>query len=312
MRTTFSTPRSISALKAAASKLQKDSPSLTRTQALDRAAVLTGFANYTHAQRNLPEVMRALTLRCRWRDGSDKGIEVLKYPLPWTANEVVAMRLKAARIAGFEEFDDGLFCSGIASTRYMARSWLVQALRELMVMEVTGFRPDYSRNRLPRVRKETNGAYHYGRVKPPGADHILAWYDPATNATLLMDEPYLAKDKPHPLAADRAEWCKRFKFQEQASSWGGTYLPPKSRLFLLAKPGAGIDLTDTETKLLTLPDDFGASDEDWRGSYEPAVPASSALVLESLNQLIDSGILDEQSGLSPDGVITAVGKSPQH
>lgn len=310
MRTTFFTPRSTSALKAAASKLQKDTPSLTRTQALDRAAVIAGFANYAHAQRNLPEVMRALTLRCRWRDGPAKGTEVLKYPLPWSADEVAAMRLKAGRIASFSPFDDGLFCSDIAATRYMARYWIVQALRELLVMQVTGFKPDYTKNHLPRVRRESIEKTYYERVLPPGADHLSAWYDPSTKASLLMDEPYLGKDEVHSHAAARAEWCKRFGFQELPSAWGGTYLPPKSRLFLITKSGAGIDLAEIESKLNTLPDDFGASDDDWRGSSESAVPASSARVLESLTQLIDSGILDEHSRVTPDGAIEAVRKNP--
>lgn len=80
MRTSFFTPRSISALKSAASKLRKASPQLTQTEALNLAAENAGFANFTHAQRTLPEVMKALTLRCRWREDSAKGTEVLKYP----------------------------------------------------------------------------------------------------------------------------------------------------------------------------------------------------------------------------------------
>lgn len=266
MRSSFSTPRSISALKAVASKLQKAAPQLTHTEALQLAAKKAGFANFQHAQRTLPEVMKALTLRCSWHDDSAKGTELLKYPLPWTAESIVAMRLKAARIATFEVFDDELCCSEVASSRYMARYWLVQALRELMVIEVTGLKPDFLKNRLPKVRQEFNGTKYYEPVQPPGADHLSAWYCPESKATLLMDEPYLGKDEIHSRSANRAEWCKRFDYLERASAWGGTYLPPKSRLFLFAKVNSAINLDAIESKLNTLPDDFGALEEDWRGS----------------------------------------------
>jgi len=309
MRTSFFTPRSISALRAAASRLRKASSQLTQTEALNLAAANAGFANFTHAQRTLPEVMKALTLRCRWRDDSAKGTEVLKYPLPWTAEGVVSMRLKAARIASFEVFEDGLFCSEIASNRYMARYWLVQALRELMVIEATGLRPDYPKNRLPKVRQEFNGTKYFEPVQPPGADHLSAWYDSETKATLLMDEPYLRKDEEHSRASSRAEWCKRFDYLERSSAWCGTYLPPKSRLFLFAKVNSSINLDEIESKLNTLPDDFGALEEDWRGSSEESQTPSHAQMRQSLSKLAREGYLEGESNVNQDGQIIAIRKT---
>ncbi|CAD0264223.1 conserved hypothetical protein [Pseudomonas veronii] len=268
MRSTFATPRSISALKTIAARLRKDNSSLTQTEALDKSAQLAGFANYTHAQRNLPEVLRALALRCRWRDGERKGVEVLKYPLPWSASDVTAMQLKAARVSIFEAFDEGLYSSAIASSQSMARYWLVQAMRELIMMEATGLRPDFIKNHLPRVRQEFSGYKYFEHAKPPGADHLSAWRDPNTGDSLLLDEPYLPKSELHSRAGEREGWCKRYGFEEQASSWSGTYLPPRTRLFLLAKANTSIDLSDIETKLSALPDDFGSSDEDWLGTSE--------------------------------------------
>ncbi|HCF3026440.1 hypothetical protein ACEP28_04975 [Pseudomonas aeruginosa] len=310
MRPTFSTDRSKSALKAAASKLRKETPSLSQTEALNMAAASAGFANYAHAQRTLPEVMPALELRCRWREGAAGGVELLKYPLPWSAMDIAAMKLKAARVATFEPLQDGLYCSNIASSRYMARYWLVQALRELMLMEVTGLRPDYISKRLPKTRQEFSGIRYSEPVSPPGSDHLSAWFSPDTNATLLLDEPYLDRDKPHDRAAERAQWCKRFGFQEMASAWGGTHLPPKTRPFLLARPGSGIDLAEIEAKLNLLPDDFGSHDDDWRGSSEPGSPASRQTMNRSLDQLVTAGYLDEHSGVDPNGVITATRLQP--
>jgi hypothetical protein len=306
MRYDFATPRSISALKAAASKLRKASPALTQTAALNKAAESYGFANYQHAQRILPDVLPALTLRCRWYDETGSGTEALKYPMCWTAEQVVAMRLKGARIAAFEAFDGGLFHSITASSRYMARYWLVQALRELMVMEATGLRPDLVKNRLPKVRQEFSGIRYYEGVQPPGADHLSAWYDPLTNATLLMDEPYLEKDEAHSRVADRMVWCERFNFVERASSWGGTHLPPRTRLFLFAKPDSGIDLAAIETTLNTLPDDFGSADEDWQGYSENVRPGGSEHARQAVRQLIDIGYLDEQSEVTNDGHLRVV------
>lgn len=310
MRPTFSTPRSKSALKAAASKLRKQTPSLSQTEALNIAAASAGFANYTHAQRTLPEVMTALELRCRWREGQAGGVEVMKYPLPWAAMDVAAMKLKAARVATFEALQDVLCCSNIASSRYMARYWLVQALRELMLMEVTGLRPDYIGKRLPKSRQEFSGIRYSEPVSPPGSDHLSAWFSPDTNATLLLDEPYLDRGKPHDRADERAQWCKRFGYQELASAWGGTYLPPKTRLFLLAKPGAGIDLAEIEAKLNLLPDDFGSADDDWRGCSEPAFPAPTKSLIRSLDQLVTAGFLDQHSGVDYLGVVTAIRLQP--
>ncbi|HEP8970119.1 TPA: hypothetical protein VDU83_002455, partial [Pseudomonas aeruginosa] len=176
MRISFATPRSISAIKGAASKRRKAVPSLSQTQALDLVAKEAGFSNYIHAKRQLPEIMRLLTLKCRWRDGSERGTEVLSYPFPWNPSEVVAMRLRGARIAWFEAFlDDGLIYKDIVHSQRMARDWLVQALRELMVIEATGLRPDYIGNRLPAQRKEFAGTQYLENDPPPGSDHLTAW-----------------------------------------------------------------------------------------------------------------------------------------
>lgn len=304
MRFSFSTPRSISALKSSAEKLRKSSSTpLTQTEALNEAARQSGFANYTHAQRTLPEKMRALTLSSRWREGTSKGEEQLKYPIPWTAAEIVAMRLKAGRIAGFAALDDELYCTAIASNSDMARYWLVQALRELMVMEATGLRPDFVVNHLPRKRHEYRGATDFASISPPGADHLSAWYDPATKSALIMDEPYLAKGEPHKRAEDRAKWCRLYGFREIASAWGGTYLPPKSRLFLLTKNDGSIDLAEIESKLAALPDDFGSSAGDWKGKALSSAPGSSSQVHRALEELKEGGYLDEESIVS-DGVLS--------
>ncbi|MGI0646847.1 hypothetical protein ACRCPS_17680 [Pseudomonas aeruginosa] len=267
MRFLFSTPRSISALKSAASKLRKASEGLKQTDALNQAAVAAGFANYTHAQRILPEVMPALTLVCAWREGAARGIEQLKYPMPWSAAEIAGMKLKAGRIASFVDFEGELDCNTPATSQESARYWLVQALRELMVMEATGLRPVRVSGKVPFTREVWSGIRYNEPSTPPGEDHLSAWQDPVTRDVLLMDEPYLDKGLPHPRAADRAVWCKKYGYEELNSTWGGTYLPPRSNLFMLARKvrGRGIDLAAIEEKLSTLPDDFGSTDEDWKG-----------------------------------------------
>lgn len=273
MRISFATPRSISAIKVKASKLRKATPSLTQSQALDLIAKDAGFSNYVHAKRQLPEVMHLFTLRCRWRDGKDRGDEVLRYPLPWTPSEVLSMRLRGARIGWFEAYlDDGLIYKDIVTSQQMARDWLVQALRELLVIEATGLRPDYVGNRVPARQKEYAGTKYLENDAPPGSDHLTAWYDPVSKDTLLMDQPYMAKAAVHHRAADRADWCRRYNYREKTSNWGGTQLPPKSRLFLFAERGKSINLDSIEAMLMKLPDDFGSYPEDWKGSSE-ALPS---------------------------------------
>lgn len=264
---TFESPRSISALKKLASQLRAGNAEMAQHEALNRAANAAGFSNYKHAQRHLPEVMRLLTIRVRWRNDKSSGVESLSYPFPWSADAVVAMKLRAVRIAtSWASTPQSLTHSTIADFQYSARVWATQCVRELMFMEATGLRPNFISHMLPRRRIKFMGETGYERVAPPGEDHLSGWRCPVTKSVVLLDEPYVGSDEHK--SAERLKWLNDYGYTQGKSAWGGTYLPPDTYMIMLVKNGGSLTINDLESKIRGLPDNFGVSDTQWKGKSE--------------------------------------------
>lgn len=264
---TFESPRSISALKKLASQLRAENVAMAQHEALNRAANAAGFSNYKHAQRHLPDVMRLLTIRVRWRNDASSGVESLSYPFPWSADDVVAMKLRGARIAAsWASAPQSLTHSSIADSQYSARVWATQCVRELMFMEATGLRPVFISNVLPRRRIQFMGETGYERVAPPGEDHLSGWRCPQSKSVVLLDEPYIDSDRYQ--SAERRNWLSDYGYTQAKSGWGGTYLPPETVMIMLVKDGGSLTINDLESKIRGLPDNFGAADTHWKGESE--------------------------------------------
>lgn len=268
MSLTFDSPRSISALKKHADQLRDSNPEMRQHEALNRAAALAGYSNYKHAQRHLPDVMRLLTIRVRWRSDTSSGVESLAYPFPWNAEEVVAMKLRAVRVAAtWASGPQALTLSTIADSSYSARVWAVQCVRELMFMEATGLRPNFISRVLPRKRVSFMGETGYEHVTPPGEDHLTGWRCPVSKTVVLLDEPYHGSDDHQ--SAERLKWLLDYGYTQGKSAWGGTYLPTDTFMIVLVKNGGALQLDDVESKIRGLPDDFGVEGEHWKGKSEP-------------------------------------------
>lgn len=267
MKPSIHAPRSQSALKTHASKLRKADASLTQVRALELASTQAGYSNWTHARRVLPEFMKPVVLITPWSDKEtqESGFESISYPLPWSAAEIVQLKLKSIRASAFSlgpESANELRSDVLASNQYKARYWLDQALRELMFMEATGLVPRYFTVRAyPHKRQEWHGNTFYEAIKPPGNDHSTLWQDPATRRYLIVDEPYV--DALALSEVERTAWCEQNGFRQMKSSWSGTYRPPRTAMTMFTSVSRGVDLDAIEKKLKMLPDDFSA--DDWKG-----------------------------------------------
>lgn len=277
----FNSPRSISALKCAADRLQAADPSLKRQKSLDRAAGQAGYVNWLHACNHLPDRMPALSLECRWRaEPTARAVQAerLSYPMPWDVQQVLAARYRAGRIAefNFAASSDRLVCRSTADGQNMARNWIDQALRELLVIEVTGLIPSPNMVRAyPTARAQFQGIPYLDPIKPPGADHLSIWFDSKTRRTVLFDEPYRDRER-GPRHPARQKWCSQHGFTQLQSKWGGAHNAPDSELFLLTRSNSGIDLSDIERRLVQLPNDFGSSPGLWRGETVDVFPRLAA------------------------------------
>jgi hypothetical protein len=267
MKPSFHAPRSQSALKTRALKMRKVDGSLTHVQALELASTQAGYSNWTHARRVLPEFMKPVVLICPWSDDEtqESGFESISYPLPWSAEEIVQLKLQSIRVSAFSLGSDSaneLRSDNVAANQFMARYWLDQALRELMFMEATSLVPRFfTVKAYPHKRQQWQGNTFYEAITPPGNDHSTLWQDPETKRYLIVDEPYANILEMR--EGERATWCEQHGFRQMRSSWGGTYLAPRTAMTMFTSVNRGVDLEAIEKKLQMLPDDFNA--DDWKG-----------------------------------------------
>lgn len=269
-------PRTIRGLKTYAKRLGRAN-GLSHTQALELAARKSGFQNYIHAVRALPErvgpVGHSLYITAYWRDANraQSGRETFRLELQQPLAGVVTPR-QLSRTPGQTRWfkivaPDHLQHRLVLRHQDTARNAVLSAARTLMFMDATGLRPAPAR----RLRE----AYPRNdvRMHVPKRDHDATWVDPSTDRLLLTDEPYGPAVKGHD--TERQQWAERHGMRILLSGWAGMWNPPATQLFLVERSGAGIPVDDVEAKLSRLPD----PPIDWTGEsghYRPAFMSPAA------------------------------------
>lgn len=267
MRISFRSPRSISAVKSRASKLRKIEPGLSQSQALERSAAFAGYANWRHATKMLPDVMRPLRLSAHWINGRSKqaGVETIIYPLPWSAAELVGTIKNSDRVSCFEDGalisdstlghpDKNQVLIGRFPSQALARKVLVRKLRELMFRETTSLRQRsnmfFDTNSSTWSENNTLDIWDF-----PGCDYFTTWMDPTQNGLLILAEfreTGTAFRDPRTL---QEEWCDKHGFLCTSVDWTGTLQTGRSPV-LVTSAHSGLDLELIKSKVDLLPDDF--------------------------------------------------------
>lgn len=277
MLTSFKSPRSLSAIKAFASKLRKYDSKLTQSQALEQGAIYAGFANWKHATKVMPDVMRLVRLSASWANGSNKeaGLETLAYPLPWSAAELVGTIKNTDHVSCLE---DGALIAGAFScdekinqvhlrpfpSQGLARKVLVRTLRELMFREASGLSQRYNMYFDKRLCKWTEN-FTSDKWDFPGADYFTTWVHPAEDSPLVFAEFKQSESTSMSLRESQKAWCKKNGYKITPLSWGGTLQTGLSPA-LITSTDAGYDLLRIRSMVERLPDDFGVN--PWLGESE--------------------------------------------
>jgi len=251
MRIASIRPSTVDGIKQLAKKIKREQ-SVSHTAALDLASRQAGYENFVHARHQLsvPRVFPVymtvhwvaprgeLTPGAPWA-----GREMLRVDLSRPLPEVIAKhRVSAAR--GLEpfrmEYADHLEHLTNVSGQDGAYKRLLAAARSLRFMEATGLQPVTTQ----AMREQANALREL-----PGRDHTSAWFDPATNAVLLLDEPYRASIVRQ--AQERAGWAATNGNRLLAPEWEGIYYPGECVPHLVSKDAALVERV--AAALSTLP-----------------------------------------------------------
>ncbi|MDO7931077.1 hypothetical protein Q6A26_19030 [Xanthomonas euvesicatoria pv. eucalypti] len=274
MSDTRSTSASVlSHIKRQAKSIKKRQ-GITHIQALDVAAIESGFQNFRHAQNQAGPPVNAhafpVTLFGPWRDKDGlRGLETLTISLPKPWQEAIPRnRLAHSRYTHY--FDVGSEPNMLASKRIhdsqdRARVVVCGAARTLLFAAATGLRESSGHSRAyPRER-----GHWWGNSNPernhrhiPGQDHISVWFDPATKRYLIVDEPY--GERADREQENRDRWCAYHGYSMVRPSWPGMYAPDiGSRFYLFSSDEKGIPLGPIVAALNALPPPVIAT--EWSG-----------------------------------------------
>lgn len=277
MRTSFKSPRSLSAVKSFASKLRKSNSELTQSQALDLGALFARFANWKHATRVMPDVMPLLRLSAQWANGSDKtaGLETISYPLPWSAADLVGKIKNPDQVSCFE--DGALTTDAILGDKTknqvlyrpfpsqgLARKVLIRKLRELMFREASGLSQRYNMYFDSKLSQWTDN-FTAEKWDFPGSDYFTTWVHPAEESPLILAEFKQSATTDSSLQDSQISWCKKHGFEITRMNWAGT-LQTSQPVALITSAGAGFDLRRIKAMGERLPDDFGVT--PWPGASD--------------------------------------------
>ena len=265
MRSSPIRPTTLLGIKSYASDLKK-SLGIDHNAALQQAAMAAGFQNLAHARAVLStavtgtSVPRHITIiTCHWKDRETKstGTEGLAINLTTQLGGLVTIEQMKRHplLSGFFVYDKKqLVGEAMRSSQHSARHTISQVARVLQFMDATGLRPSASHSRIYPGNTSKN--------RIPGADHTRAWFDPATRAFLMTDEPYdeAIERRTH----ERAEWAHQHEYQVLKAKWQGMYAPDVgSRLYLVGKAKGGVNLGKILTAIDELPEAFRT--DNWAG-----------------------------------------------
>lgn len=251
MRIASIRPSTVDGIKQLAKKIKREQ-NVSHTAALDLASRQAGYENFVHARHQLsvPRVF-PVYMTVHWVAPRGErtpgapwaGREMLRVDLSRPLPEVIAKhRVSEAR--GLEpfrmEYADHLEHLTNVSGQDGAHRRLLAAARSLRFMEVTGLQPVT----IQAMREQANALREL-----PGRDHTSAWFDPATNAVLLLDEPYRASVVRQ--AQERAGWAATNGNRLLAPEWEGIYYPGECVPHLVSKDAALVERV--AAALSTLP-----------------------------------------------------------
>ncbi len=248
-------------------KALKSARGCTHIEALNAAAIVAGFQNFAHAQRNLqdsgpPPTPRypPVWLSAYWHDKElgAEGRETLRLELSseWNALINPAKLREHRAFSGFWAVaPDHLEERFLQKSQSQARRTICEAARTLQFMAATGLRPSRGSSRVFR-----------GAARPfqlPGHDHSSVWYDSITKRYLLADEPY--QDRANQRETERTSWAAVHGIETARPSWPGMYNPEEAgtRLHLFSQKGVGIPLGPVVEKLNQLPQPL--IEQTWNG-----------------------------------------------
>ncbi|AUX78888.1 DUF5623 domain-containing protein [Sinorhizobium fredii] len=221
---------------------------VTHTMALDKAAVVAGYSNFSHALRVLRSSTAAASptfstfISVFWRDPkTDKhGTEIIEASLPMPLDGIIPARQykKARGLWNFKRWaSDFIYCQINPESADNAVSMACQAARTLQFMAATGLKP--SSKSMPSSLE--------GR-RIPGRDHVSSWFEPAPKRYIFADEPYAASVQKQ--QQERASWAKRNGWQLAKPRWAGMYFPEGGcELYLLSDPKTGMPVEPLVTAL---------------------------------------------------------------
>ncbi|MFZ6657213.1 DUF5623 domain-containing protein [Undibacterium sp. TJN19] len=260
-------PSTLIGIKSLAKDLKLEKK-IQHSEALNQAARMAGFSNFSHAQNQLlPTLVKhSVFLTVYWRDTETKktGRETLTLQLSKEWSDLITSRhLQIARALStfLPEGPDHLVRQIATGSQSAARRVICAAARTLQFIDATKLRPSKAYSRVLPKGISTNIV--------PESDHSSVWFSPETKKYLFADEPYEAAVKNK--HEQRTAWAIKHDFVIERPSWPGMYNPDGgSQLYLISDAKKGIPLAHILAALSDLP--IPIVEDTWNGESAEIYP----------------------------------------
>ncbi|MEO7690925.1 MAG: DUF5623 domain-containing protein [Sphingomonas sp.] len=251
-------PSTIDGIKSLATVIKREQ-SVTHAQALNLAARVAGYDNYSAARRALAGKARhRLWITVRWnnRKAKERGRETLQVTLAVPYGELVTpAQASNDRYLGNLRLDasDHVVSLSISEDQELARRRVCEIARTLQFLEGTDLKPSNARRAYPKGDFDN---------RVPDQDHASVWWDPVHRRHVLADEPYVRREDP--ISGRRQAWAERHGWEIVKPAWGGLYWPDGGcHLFLMTDLSKGPTLRPMVSALESGPPPIIAS--QWAG-----------------------------------------------
>lgn len=295
MLTISTIPSTVNGIKRLAKQFKKSS-NIPHHEALDLAAKEAGFANYSHACRQLQNLSGSgqshhLFLTSYWfdRESRQAGRELIEFTFSKPLSELIS----ASEI----NCSSGLARFRVASTDYLVDDWIspsqsdsreriCKAIRILQFIEYSGLKPiNFTTAAFPKNNPNNS---------IPNSDHSSYWRDEATGQIVYIDEPYLASVDD----GERAAWAGRYNWHLHASKWAGMYFPGMTGMFLATEASRGYDFAELMSKVDSIPAPITV--DQWIGisskGHEPFL-SPGCVTKQDKKRAIPKGTILREAGL---------------
>lgn len=246
-------PSTLDGIKRLAKAIKREE-NIPHHEALDIAALRSGFQNYRHAQsqlagQSLATHMYPIHLSAYWAQKGGSGRETLTIRLSKPLGDI-ATAVQVARQRHLFQFKveapDHLERKSDTDSQESARKEIFDAARTLEFMCATGLRP-------ATTQKQRRAMDHMSAL--PNHDHSSEWIHAESETWVYVDEPY-----PHASLEERRAWAGRNGVHLSKPAWKGLYYPGGTAPYLFSEDGAL--LTAIEAKLANLRLDQRSPDWD--------------------------------------------------